>query len=53
MPGMPTFCESSTAIAREPLFADIEPFGGATMLALLTGGRLPMLGQVTVELILM
>jgi hypothetical protein len=53
MPGTPTPCESSIPIARAPLFAEIEPFGGATMLALYTGGRLPMLGQVTLELILM
>ena len=53
MPAMPMSCESSTWIASEPLSAEIEPFGGATRVAATTGGRVPMLGQVTVELILM
>jgi hypothetical protein len=52
-PGIPTFCASSIATARLPLLGETDPFGGATMLEAITGGRLPMLGQVTVELILM
>ena len=52
-PAIPTSCEFVTLIARAPLLGEIEPLGGETMLALTTGGRLPMLGQVTVDLILM
>ena len=36
-------------IASEPRSGEIVPFGGETMLLITTGGRLPMLGQVTVE----
>ena len=53
MPATPMSCESTTWIASEPLSAEIDPFGGATRVAATTGGRVPMLDQVTVELILM
>ena len=50
---MPLFWASSTSIASAPRSAATEPLGGETMLSATTGGRLPMLGQVTVEVILM
>jgi hypothetical protein len=50
---MPWSWESTTLIARVPLSADTEPLGGATMLWVTTGGRLPIVGQVTVEVVRM
>ena len=52
-PGMPWLPASSTWMARAPWSAATVPLGGETMLSLTTGGRLPMLGQLTVEVILM
>ena len=53
-PGERQRCASSAALtASTPRSSEIVPFGGATMLFTTTGGRLPMLGQVTVEVIAM
>ena len=42
-----------TETASAPWSSLIEPLGGATVLWMRTGGREPMLGQVTVEVIWM
>ena len=49
-PGIPFARESLTDASSEPLLGTTEPFGGETTLLTVTGGRVPMLAQVTVDL---
>ena len=43
--------ESLTDASSEPLLGTTELFGGETTLLTVTGGRVPMVAQVTVDLI--
>ena len=52
-PATPWFWPFWTETASAPAVSLIEPFGGATRLCTSAGGRLPMLGQLTVEVIRM